>query len=589
VGPHSNSSVIRSLGGSVVAAPGGAQTIFQPALVETDPRASVEAALSAFDAQLSSSLFWNKVDRGVNQTFSGLFLPVAQQFQSNFQMELAKTAATGSRFALRHHINYNRTEIENPSLRFNSIYTIDYEAEYRQPLLRGAGVNYNRIAGPNATAGAYNGVLLARLNTDVSLADFEAGVINLVNDVEQAYWDLYFAYRDLNAKLAGRDSALVTWRNIAERLRIGLRGGTPENEAQLRSQYFLFQASVEDALSTLYTREERLRYLLGLAPNGPQLIRPSTEPSIAKILFPWHEALQEAHVRRVELRRQKWQIKRRELEIVAARNHLLPRLDAVALYRFNGLGDELIRSPGPTGFESAYQNLTTGDYQEWQIGLQLDVPIGFRREFAALRNTQLQLARERAVLREQEFRVAHDLSSAMRGLQRAFQLMQTNLNRKVAASHEVEALGARFEVGFEQLDVLLRAEQRLAESNSAYYRSLVDYTLSIRDVHFAKGSLLEYDNVSLAEGPWSSSAYRDALNRSRHFAPRIIDYGLDRPMPVSRGPYLQQSPESLPVPPLEGVPTPQPDVVPPGDDALNGRDPAPTFPPAVEQLPEIED
>jgi hypothetical protein len=90
--------------------------------------------------------------------------------------------------------------------------------------LRGAGVNYNRIAGPNATAGAYNGVLLARLNTDVSLADFEAGVINLVNDVEQAYWDLYFAYRDLNAKLAGRDSALVTWRNIAERLRIGLRG-----------------------------------------------------------------------------------------------------------------------------------------------------------------------------------------------------------------------------------------------------------------------------------------------------------------------------------------------------------------------------
>jgi outer membrane protein TolC len=361
------------------------------------------------------------------------------------------------------------------------------------------------------------------------------------------------------------------------------------NEAQLRSQYFLFQASVEDALSTLYTREERLRYLLGLAPNGPQLIRPSTEPSIAKILFPWHEALQEAHVRRVELRRQKWQIKRRELEIVAARNHLLPRLDAVALYRFNGLGDELIRSPGPTGFESAYQNLTTGDYQEWQIGLQLDVPIGFRREFAALRNTQLQLARERAVLREQEFRVAHDLSSAMRGLQRAFQLMQTNLNRKVAASHEVEALGARFEVGFEQLDVLLRAEQRLAESNSAYYRSLVDYTLSIRDVHFAKGSLLEYDNVSLAEGPWSSSAYRDALNRSRHFAPRIVDYGLDRPRPMSRGPYRQQSPESLPVPPLEGVPTPQPDVAPPADDALNGRDPAPTFPPAVEQLPEIED
>lgn len=183
----SNSEVIRSLGGSIVSAPTGSQTMYRPALTETDPRGSVEAALSAFDTQLSSNLFWNKVDRGINQTFAGLFLPVSQQMVSTYDIELAKTTATGARFALRHHINYNRTEIPNPSIRFNSVYQIDYEAEYRQPLLRGAGVEFNRIAGPNSTAGGANGVLLARINTDISLADFEAGVTNLVSDVEQAY------------------------------------------------------------------------------------------------------------------------------------------------------------------------------------------------------------------------------------------------------------------------------------------------------------------------------------------------------------------------------------------------------------------
>jgi len=537
----SNSQVIRSLGGSVVTAPAGTATMFNPALVESDPHSSAEAALSAFDAQLTSVLFWNKIDRGFGQVLSGFPLPAVQQLASNYQLELAKTAATGSQFALRHHVNYNREYNVLDPTRFPSVWNLDYEAEFRQPLLQGAGVEFNRIAGPNSAAGGANGVLLARLNTDVSLADFEAAVTNLARDVEQAYWDLYFAYRDLDAKLAGRDSALVTWQNIAHRLQIGLRGGTPENESQLRSQYFGFQASVDDSLAALYSSEERLRYLLGMPPNGPQLIRPATEPPMAKVVFSWDETVREALLRRVELRRQKWQVKRRELELIAARNYLKPRLDAVALYRFRGFGDELIAAPGPTGVESAYQNLTTGDFQEWEMGFQFAVPIGFRREFAAVRNAELQLARERAVLEEQELRVTHDLSEAMRSVERAFQLMRTNLNRRVAAHDEVQALQAKFDEGFTDLDVLLRAQQRRAESTIAYYRSLVDYSLALRDVHYAKGSLLEYDGISLAEGPWSADAYRQALQHARHFAPRIIDYGLRQPRPLSRGPYDQEA------------------------------------------------
>jgi outer membrane protein TolC len=572
----SNSEVIRTLGGSVVAAPAGSATMFNPALVETDPYGSVEAALSAFDTQVSSAVFWNKIDRGFGQVLSGFPLPAVQQLASNYQLEFAKTAATGSRFALRHHVNYSRDYGAVDPTQFPSVWNLDYEAEFRQPLLQGAGVEFNRIAGPNASAGSASGVLLARLNTDVSLADFEAAVTNLTRDVEQAYWDLYFAYRDLDAKLAGRDSALVTWQNVAERLRIGARGGTPENESQLRSQYYGFQASVDDSLANLYTQEERLRYLLGMPPNGKQLIRPATEPPTAKVVFSWEGSLAEAYNRRVELRRQKWQIQRRELELIAARNFLKPRLDAVALYRFRGFGDELIAPPGPTGVESAYQNLTTGDFQEWEMGVQFNMPLGFRREFAAVRHAELQVARERAVLDEQEFRISHDVSEAMRSADRAFQLMRTNLNRRVAAHNEVQVMQGRFTEGFSDVDLLLRAEQRQAESTIAYYRALIDYSLALRDVHLAKGSLLEYDGVALAEGPWSTDAYRDALQRSRHFAPRLFDYGIAQPRPLSRGPYRQQggsptdepageTPAAEPVDtPAPSQPLPEPDNVLPG-------------------------
>ncbi len=37
---------------------------------------------------------------------------------------------------------------------------------------------------------------------DASILDFEMGLRDLVSDVENAYWDLYFAYRNLEAKIA---------------------------------------------------------------------------------------------------------------------------------------------------------------------------------------------------------------------------------------------------------------------------------------------------------------------------------------------------------------------------------------------------
>ena len=92
------------------------------------------------------------------------------------------------------------------------------------------------------------------------------------------------------------------------------------------------------------------------------------------------------------MRRQKWRIKERELEIIAAKNNLMPRLDASGLYRWMGLGDQLLGPLGSPGNiagtdvnqllgSNAYQQLLTGKYQEWQLGLNFQMTIGFRAGF----------------------------------------------------------------------------------------------------------------------------------------------------------------------------------------------------------------
>ncbi|MEK6234356.1 MAG: TolC family protein, partial [Planctomycetales bacterium] len=217
--------------------------------------------------------------------------------------------------------------------------------------------------------------------------------------------------------------------------------------------------------------------------------------------------------------------------------------------RWRGFGAHLSDANGPGGFDNALQNMTEGDFQEWQLGLTLNVPIGFREGKTAVRNAQLSLVREKAVLQEQELQVAHDLGGAIREVHRSYQLTQTNHNRRLAAQWALAAGKERFQTRTrpEEFDVnnLLEAQRRLAEAESSYFRSVVEFNLAVKAVHFEKGSLLEYNNVRLSEGPWPRKAYNDALKRARRRAvAKRIDYGFTLPEVVSRGRYRHNTGQS---------------------------------------------
>lgn len=558
-----NSPVLRDLGAQVLQFPTTMRTIQSPGITETDPRFGIEAALSYFDAQFTANALWQKGDRALNNLFFGGGTRVLQQDYNTYMTEISKRAATGTQYFLRHNTIYDSNNA--PANLFPSAWDTNIEAEVRQPLLQGAGVEFNRIAGgPNSVIGFPNGVLIARVNTDISLAEFEVAVRNLVSNIENCYWDLYFAYRDLHAKVVARDSALETWRRIHALYVTGRRGGEADKEAQARDQYFFFQSEVEDALTGrlfdgtrtnngssggtfranpgVYVTERRLRLMMGVPPNDKRLIRPAEEPLQAKVGFDWDELTTEALGRRPELRRQRWVVKRRELELVAARNFLLPRLDAQGLYRWRGFGHDLLdpRSRGLPQFDNAYQTLFDGNFQEWQLGAQFQMPLGYRQGHAAVRNAQLNLARERAILREQELQVVYDLSNAVGDVDRSYTVAQTNFNRRVAATQQLQAIQAAFDADTATLLDLVEAQRRLADADSRYARSMCEYTLAVKNVMFENGTLLANNGINLAEGPWPEKAYRDAQRRDSHRSrPLRLSYILPQGPLLSGGKYPQ--------------------------------------------------
>ena len=536
-----NSRVIRTLNGvgfsssgvqgdpqGLLSSPNGTATVYDVALVESDPRYGVEAALSAFDAQLKSTVGWTTEDRGALNPSDAVSSDVG-----TFQTSLQKTAATGGAFYMTNGNNYY-----GGSRYPDSYWTTYLEAGVSQPLLQGRGVQFNRIAGPGAIAGFYNGVAIARINTDSSIADFEMATTNLVYDVERAYWNLYYAYHLLESVRAGYLSSVSTWQIVEKKFEIGTKEGNAVSESQARQQHFLFRQRVENAQSNLFSMEAKLRYIMGITPTDGRLFRPSSVPTVAPLKLNEEEIKAEALVRSPQLRKQRWDVKSKELQVLASKNFLLPRLDINASYRFNGVGDHWIESDNKPN--SAYGSLTRDGYGDWNASLVFTAPLGKRKELAAVRNAELALARSRSILQEQELELTHNIQSSIREIVKYYQASKTGLQRRVAAQAEVSAVEAALKAGTITVDQVLDAQRRLAEAETELFDNIINYNLSITELHRRKGSLLEYNNVYLAEGPWPNKAYSDAWELARkRDASQYLNYGYTRPQVFSRGEYQQ--------------------------------------------------
>ena len=549
-----NSRVMRQIGGRIVGSPNSSSTVFDAALSESEPRFGPEAALADFDAQFNSGIVFNRTERSLNSLFFGGGTNSLAQNKGLFNAEISKITATGTAFAIRHYTDYDRNNA--PSNLFPSAYNTAFEAEFRQPFFQGAGLEFNRIAGPRSSPGNYRGVLIARTNTDIALADFEVGVRDMLHAVQRAYWQLYFSYRDLDAKIAARDFALQTWRVEKERREAGT--GEADREPLAREQYFIAQAQVEDALggtatsglvvgttAGIYTAERQLRQLIGLSVNDGRLIRPADEPAAVEIIFDWNAAISESLWRRVELRRQLWMIKRREMELTAAKNFRQVRVDFVGKYNWHGFGDHFT---GDAEFSnnSAFQDLFDGDLQDWELGLQMSTPIGNRIAHTAVRHAELQLVREKSVYHEQELQISHELASAFAELDRSYTVSRTNFNRRIAAYNRLQVIRARYEAGEALLEFVLDALRAASEADSAYFRTLVNYNLAITHLHLNKGTLLASLNVHLEEGAWTATAHRSAAKQSRRFLPKNMNYSLSPHRIISKGAFPQSMPTPLP-------------------------------------------
>ncbi len=360
---------------------------------------------------------------------------------------------------------------------------------------------------------------MARVNFDQARAQFDQQVQDLLLAVEQAYWDLYGSYWILYVRDEALKISLRTW-NRGKQL-FEAKQMTVQDLAQLEAQY---QANRLQRLAALgqgagragVLRAERvLRQTIGLPPEDGTRLVPSDRPTDALYHPDWGTARDEALALRPELLQARQQVKLAELRVQQGRDALLPDLRFFSTYNYNGIGTRL---DGPSS-ANAFESLASNRYHDWTLGLQMQVALGAREANAQARNALLQLGQSHAALRDGERAVIFGLQDSYRQLVEAAEALRMQRALIATAQRQLEARVKEFQLGQGIVFNLLNAQQTWFGAQEQYQTAICFYNVALANWQRQKGTILQYDNVTIAEGavpPFAAERASEHIHERQH-------------------------------------------------------------------------
>jgi outer membrane protein TolC len=496
---------------------------------------NIDRELSRFDTEFTASMAWNTTDepaQGLSSLSNGQAATLATT--------LAKPLATGGVAGITFQTDY-RLLSRPPTGTFGVLspsYTPRVLLGFEQPLLRNAGVEINQVLPAFIQSGLFpgvngrrpgtgEGILISRIRFDQQRADFERSVNFILLNVESQYWTLYGAYVSFFAADQALNMAYQTWKVGKARYEEGKDDITVF--APTRGLYEQFRGDRLAALGAVLEAERNLRTLLGMPVSDGTRLVPVDAPTLAPYLPDWSAALQDALTLRPEITIARHDVKARQLNMIAQLNFLKPDLRFTSTYQIVGLGKELdannqyIDSTGTQRSTNALRSLVSDHFNDWSVGLTLNVPLGYRAEAAFVRQARLQLAQSFYVLKEQELKAQNFLAKQYRVLQEQYKTIMARRQSRIAYAEELEGRFRKIAVGKATVDrFLLTAEQEWTTALTQEYQAIVAYNTALAAFEFAKGTIQKYDGVSISEGPLPQCAQVRAVEHEREVTHAVV-------------------------------------------------------------------
>lgn len=474
-----NTRVVRVLAG--VTAVSSGRTIYDPAIANTN----IDQERARFDPNVQVNNAFNRFEnpQAVLDPSSpaGARITGTRTDDYDLNLGLSKTTVTGGTASL--NLTDNVARFHPGLFPLNPQERSALTLSYTQPLLQGAGL------GPNLAP-----LVVAQLETERSFFQFKDSVQDMVRGVIEAYWALVAARTDVWARQQQVEQGRGAYERSAARLRRGL--GSASEVAQTRLALANFEADLIGAEARRLDREAALRNIMGLPPNEPRQIVPVTPPSDRRLAVNWEKIVQLAEERRPDLIELKL-ILEADLQLLQqAQNQSLPRLDAVALYRWNGLEG---KTPARTTLSSG-----PGEFTDWTLGVNFSVPLGLRQGRAALRRTELLIERDRANLDQGFHNMLHQLAANLRNLAQFYEQYLAFKEARRAAQINLDQQLAEFRAGRVIFLNVLQAITDWGNAITAEARALTQYNTELANLERQTGTILETHGITFYQERFGS-------------------------------------------------------------------------------------
>ncbi|MGB7922861.1 MAG: TolC family protein [Pyrinomonadaceae bacterium] len=396
--------------------------------------------------------------------------------------------------------NNNRRTTNSSFNNLNPVNSASLGVQFTQPLWRNRSIDNNRRQ-----------IRVQRKRLEQSDADFRRLTIDVIAQVQRAYWDLVFALRDQQNRISNLNLTRENLRRVEAQIAAGATA--PLERAEVQTELANRESDVLLASQGVSIAENSLKQLILRDPESidwTAQLTPTDEPTFDATPILLNDALADARANRPELRRINLQKEINEIDLKYFRNQAKPRIDLQATLATTGLsGDPLVpicsantgtdvRCVPPNlagGYGRTLRNLFGFETRNVVVGVTIQIPFKNTTAEANLAGAQIQRTQLEASMRSQEQTVEVEVRNSAQAVETSRRRVLTA--RAARENAEIQLAGEQrlYQVGRSTTFLLFQRENALTNARNSELRAETDYNKALADLQRATSTTLRANHI----------------------------------------------------------------------------------------------
>ena len=463
-----------------------------------------------YDPRLRFEVGWAATENPARSILdAGQGIPVNTTDRIYFDTSLVQNLPNGSSLTL--NFNNNRFSTNSTFSFMNPSFGSNFAVSLRQPLWRGFRETFTRRQ-----------LKLYNLDIEISESQFQQKVSEIVQQVQNQYWELVFAIESYEAIRKSMELAIIQHENNRKRVRIGVMA--PIEITASRAEVATREQEMIQSEVQIITAQNGLKRHLAPDPTAPiwnLTLIPTQLPRVQDLAITLDEAIARAMERRPELEQNRLLREQVEVDREYYQREGRPTVDLVASLTNTGrageiFGSEFVDSDGDGVPDTRLENVSQPsnpffgsfgnswgqvfgfDYINYTLGVSVEIPLKNRANDAERARILIRDRRLASQLKNQQQMIIVEVRNAYESIATQRKRLEAAGVARQLSEAQLEGENKRFQAGLSTNFEVLRYQRDLSQAQVQELRARVDYQQAVTDLEKAMYTIVDSNDIVMA-------------------------------------------------------------------------------------------